>query len=153
VEPLHVDDGESSRDSMDSVMFTEGSSSGAEGKGKNDVVDNDYYGAGKEGNEEAQNNNNEQPRCNSNNDDDRLWCHETQLETVSDCHHHHNHRINISESSLLDFMAMKHANAGGKECLKIQIAGGIIGERYSSRAHAPRALKLRGSPERIIPPT
>jgi hypothetical protein len=104
VETFHVhDDDESSRDSMDSVMFTESGDDDVEEKEKDD--DN---------------------TCR------RLWCHETQLESVSDycLHRYHHHRIDVSESSLLDFMAMKHANVGGKECLKIQIAGGILGERF-----------------------
>ena len=59
--------------------------------------------------------------------DDELWCHEMQVEDVP------GHHIKTSALSLLDLLAMKHATAGGTRSLKIQIAGGIIGERFHYR--------------------
>lgn len=60
------------------------------------------------------------PKCNI----DALWCHESHVEDVP------GHAINTSALSLLDLLAMKHTTVGGARSLKIQIAGGVIGERF-----------------------
>ena len=55
---------------------------------------------------------------------DPLVCHETQTEYPP-------HGFKLSQMSMLDLLALKHATACSARSLKIQIEGGIIGERFS----------------------
>jgi len=141
-------DNENSMDSMDStdsLVFTE-LSGGSDGAA-------DENGDSKQGDERDQikqdkefpcnidcNHNNSDPDNSSSNNSnnssnpqfDHLWCDETRLENVPDCHDRHR-RINVSKVSLLDFMAMKDVETSQRKLRWIEIAGGIIGERFHYR--------------------
>lgn len=60
-------------------------------------------------------------------EDMRLWCYESQIEDVP------GHQLKLSSTSRLEFMAMKHKRAGGVASVKINISGGILGERIDFR--------------------
>jgi len=114
---------ESSMDSTDSLMYTKHSDADDD----NDYDDDDEkeHSQCKRPSKEENGQDNDHAyhldRCHE------LWCHESQVEDVP------GHKINLGSASLLEFMEMKDECAAGLASVKIQLSGGLIGERINFR--------------------